>query len=227
MERTFGVRSFPRMIHRRALRWAAVAALLCAAPLSAIAAEPDAVAEEAKELLQKGQAAMKQGDRAEALRFFQKSYVLDPTFATRLSLASCEEQLGLTASAWLHYLKLWVELPADDDRVPFAKERTAALEPRVPRLQIKLAPGAPPGTRVMQDNVELSQGDLDALLPVDPTPHVIVVTAPGRNDRRYEVKVAEGERETLTVEPGAVPAAMNHSRSGKVRASRTKTGSGR
>jgi hypothetical protein len=227
MERTFWARSLTRSIHRRALRWAAVTALLCAAPLAASAAEPDAVVEEAKALLQKGQEAMKQGDRAEALTLFHKSYSLDPTFATRLYMASCEEQLGLTASAWLHYLQLWVELPADDERAPVAKERTAALQPRVPRLQIKLAPGAPPGTRVMQDNVELSQGDLDAVLPVDPTPHVIVVTAPGRRDKRYEVKVAEGAHETLTVEPGPVSGPMSQSRNGKVRASRTKTGAGR
>jgi hypothetical protein len=227
MEKAFGGRSLTGTIHRRVLRWAAVTALLCAAPLAASAAEPDAVVEAAKELLQKGQAAMKQGDRAEALILFHKSYSLAPTFATRLYMASCEEQLGLTASAWLHYLKLWVELPADDERVPFARERTEALEPRVPRLQIKLAPGAPPGTRIMQDNVELPQGDLDAVLPVDPTPHVIVVTAPGRKDRRYEVKVAEGARETLTVEPGPVSAAMSQSRSGRVRAARTKTGAGR
>jgi hypothetical protein len=145
---------------------------------------------------------VKQGNLAEALVLFRKSYRRHASPGTLLNMADCEDKLGLTASAWMHYQLLTTKLAPGDERIPFAKVRVTALEPRVSRLQIKLAPGAPPGTTVTQDNVELKPADLDAILPIDPTAHVIVVTAKGHKEQRYEVTIAEGKQETLTVEPG-------------------------
>jgi hypothetical protein len=213
MAMTFRARSLTKATRSRALRWGAVAALLCAAPAPASAGGPDpavdeASAVEAKELFQKARAAVKQGDLVQALFWFRKSHRRRPTSGTLLNMASCEEQLGLTASAWLHYRELIAQLPADDERLPLAKVRATALEPRVARLQIQLAPGAPLGTTVTQDNVELVRADLGAILPADPIEHVIVVTAPGRRERRYEVTSAEGNLEQVTVEPGPASASI-------------------
>lgn len=207
MEMTFRARSLTKATRRCALRWATVAALLCAAPAPARAGAPDPAlvdvsAVEAKELFQKARAAVKQGDLAQALVWFRKSHRRRPTFGTLFNMASCEEQLGLIASAWLHYRELTLQLPAKDERLPLANERTASLEPRVARLQIELASGAPSGTTVTQDNVELTSLDLGAMVPADPIEHVIVVTAPGRRERRYKVTLTEGKRAKVTVEPG-------------------------
>ncbi len=95
------------------------------------------------------------------------------------------------------------------DHVAYAKERVAALEPRVPRLTIKLADGAPDGTKVTLDGQEVAAGDIGNPLPVDPGQHVIDVTAPGRETTVYKVRLVEGEKReaivrsaTLLTHPG-------------------------
>ena len=205
MPMTFQARSLTMALCLRALRWATVTTLLCTAPLPAQAAGPDTPAasvEEAKALFVKARAAVKEGNLAEALVLFRKSYRQHQAPGTLLNMADCEDKLGFTASAWLHYDRLTLQLPPNDERLPLVKERAAALKPRVGWLQIKLASGAPVGTTVTQDGDEFVSGNLGAVLPADPMAHVIVVTAPGHKERRYQVTIAEGKQETLMVEPG-------------------------
>jgi len=183
--------------------------LLCTATASASAsaAEPDPTAE-AKELFLQARAAVKKGDPAQALALFRKSQGRRPTAGTLYNIAICEEQLGLTASAYQHFKELATQLSASDERLPVTKEHVAILEPRVPWLRIDLARGAPTGTSVTRDDVEVSEANLGVELPVDPGTYELVVTAPGRSVRRYTVTAAEGKHETRTVEPGEQTASM-------------------
>jgi hypothetical protein len=174
---------------------------------AAVHTYPEAYAQDvvaaAQEQFLKGRDAFKQGDYAGARALFQKSYELHPTPGVLLNLGLCEEQLGLVGSAWQRFQELTEQVPPSDERYRVAKQHASALEPRVPRLRIELAPGAPAGTSVRRDALVVAGKNLGAELPVDPGKHTIVVTAPGREDRSYEITIAEGKRETLTVEPGA------------------------
>jgi hypothetical protein len=72
----------------------------------------------------------------------------------------------------------------------------------LPRLTVRLAPGAPADSRVLRDGVELKGASLDTALPVDPGKHLIEVSAPGHAPRVYEFSLDEGEKRTRVVEPG-------------------------
>jgi hypothetical protein len=178
---------------------AALALLLAATPVFADVGDAAA----AEVLFREGRTAADAGDFAIACKKFHESHRLDPAPGTLLNIADCEERLGRLATAWTAYRAVVQKLPANDSRHELALERAQALEPRLPRLAIALAPGAPAGTEVRRDGVELKSASLDTPLPVDPGEHVIEVTAPGRALQRYELKLAEAERVRRVVEPGA------------------------
>lgn len=176
-------------------------AIFCICGIASPAHAQDVVTA-AKEQFQLGREASDKGDFKKAREFFQKSYELHPTPGALLNLAVCEEELGLIASAYVRFQQFTDLVPSSDDRYAGAKRRMAALEPRVPRLRIELAAEAPPGTTVLRDKIAVAGKNLGADLPVDPGKHEIVVTAPGRDERRYEITLAEGQKEILKAEPG-------------------------
>lgn len=163
-------------------------------------------AAEAKAQFEAGQAAVEKGDLKGARALFLASRDRLSTAGTLLNLADCEEQLGLVASAWQHFQEAVPLLRVGDSRVVFANERATAVEPRVPKLRIDLAAGAPTGTRVLIDAREVPAASLLADVPLDPGDYTVTVAAPGRVDRNYPVKLAEKQRQTLSVEPGALEA---------------------
>jgi hypothetical protein len=153
-------------------------------------------------LFQEGREAARRGDYAAACPKLADSYRLDPAPGTLLNLADCNEHLGKLASAWQLFQQAAEHLTPTDNRMPVAKQRIAALELRLPRLSVSLAPSAPPGAKVTRDAVELGSGSLNTALPVDPGEHVVIVSAPDREDRRYTVKVDQGKTERIVVEAG-------------------------
>ncbi len=158
-------------------------------------------------LFQQGREAAKKQDFATACARFGESYRLDPAPGTLLNLGDCNQRLGKIASAWQRFREATEHLPQDDDRIAAARQRVAELEPKLPRLVIVLAAGAPPGTRVVRDNVELGPASLEVALPVDPGDHVIAVDAPGHAAKVVSVTLVEGKTERVVVEPGAIEAA--------------------
>jgi hypothetical protein len=184
------------------------ACLLIAALALLPAARANAQSPEAKTSAQdqfrQGRDALKKGDYATALKLFRKSQELLPTPGTLLNLANCEKELGLLASARQHFQQALAQLPdSDADRIGFVKQSLAALELRIPRLQIKLASGGVAGARVMLDDAVVPSASLSTNLMVDPGKHVIVVSASNLPDRRYETTLEEGKSASITVEPGA------------------------
>lgn len=166
----------------------------------AAAAPRDAVAAEA--LFRSGREALKRGEWATACAKLSESQSLDPAAGTALNLAVCEEKQGHVASAWQRLREAIDFLPQDDDRIPLALKQIALLERRLPHLTVRLAPQAPPGTRVQRDEVEMTGALIGFAEPVDPGPHVIRVSAPGYAGRMYQVDAREGFPEELAVEPG-------------------------
>jgi len=170
-------------------------------PRSAGAQARDAAAGEA--LFQEGRRLMKAGDYTSACPKLEESLRLDPALGTLVNLASCEEQLGHTATAWQHWRSAADQLPSGDKRRATAVSRAGALEKMLPRLTIALASEAPADAEVKRDGVRLGRASLGLPLPVDPGRHLVVISAPGREPREYEATLKAKESQTLTVEPGA------------------------
>jgi hypothetical protein len=179
---------------------------LLAAPLAATAQPATAAHAEAEDLFRRGREALARGDYQGALALLRDSQALERGRGKLVNIAICEEKLGQLATAAEHFQEVLPQLPADDDRLPIVKQRLAELEPRLPRLRVVLAPGAPAGALVRRDGAPLAPAALGAEIPIDPGKHVVTVSAPGVPEKRYEITAFEGKRETLTVEPGTSPA---------------------
>lgn len=153
-------------------------------------------------LFREARAAMKSGNYKSACPKLAESHRLDPAAGTAINLADCQEKLGKLADALQAARDAVDLLKAGDHRIGPVKDQIAALEKRVPKLTVKLAPGTPEGTRVKRDDVELGEGSLNVALPVNPGEHWIVVVAPGRADSRTKVSLTEGASRTVVVEAG-------------------------
>jgi len=189
------------MMLKKLTALSALSALTLAAPW---AQAQSAAAAEA--LFQEGQAALERGDFALACPKLRESDRLDPANGTKLNLADCEEKRGHLASAWELYRKLSDLLPAGDERQPYAQERAQALAPRVPRLTLKLAPGAPADTQASLGGVVFTSASFGTALPLNPGAHEVIVTSGGLK-RTFRVELAGGQNEALEISPRPEPVA--------------------
>lgn len=169
---------------------------------AAFLAEPAHAGDAAAEaLFRAGRDAFAAGDFRTACARFEESQRLEPAVGTVINLAQCHEQLGQVASAWRRYREAQDRLTAGDERLELVKLRLAAIEPRLPKLSLRL--GQPsPGAAVVRDGVELGEASLGVAVPVDPGKHEVTVSAPGHATRSIEVELRESESKELVVEIG-------------------------
>jgi hypothetical protein len=157
----------------------------------------------ATELFEKGRSAMKQQDFATACAAFADSQRFDAKVGTLLNLADCEEHMSRFVSARAHWQQAAdLAHAVGDARENVARQRFMALDPRVAKLSVRLAPSAPPGAMVRRDDVDLGAGSLGVALPADPGIHTIQVSAPGFADSTTTVRLGEGEVQDVVVSPG-------------------------
>jgi hypothetical protein len=179
-----------------------LAALLVTWPVPASGQPGDPAAAEA--LFRKAREAKAQGDDAAACALFSESQRLDPSVGTLMNVAECEERTGHLAAAWEHWHESMDQLlRAGDNRAGLARARVEGLDHRVPKLIVRLPPGAE-AAHVMRDGVELGPASLGVALPVDPGPHEITVTLKDHEPARRSVVVAEGQSLELLLELGAL-----------------------
>ena len=175
-----------------------MAGLLAPVMASAQSADPKIVA--AQTLFDEGRALMTQKRFAEACKKLEASQKLDPGAGTLLNLASCYDQNGQTASAWITYKDAAVASGTrHPDWVAEANEQAATLEPKLSHLTITL--GAPtPGLEVRRDGVVVEPSTLGVALPVDPGAHTIEASAPGHATFTAKVDIgASKDQKSVTV----------------------------
>lgn len=193
------------MRFRSAISIAVVAAML--SPHAARAQDRKA---EAESLFEEGRSLVAKKSFGEACPKFAESYRLEPGLGTLLNLASCEEQLGKTATAWARYREaLAVATRANDaKRIKFAKEHAEYLEKKLSRLTV-VVPEANriAGLEVKRDGQSLGEASWGSALAVDPGAHVIEARAEGRQPFTTTVTLAaDADQKTVSVpllEPGA------------------------
>jgi hypothetical protein len=180
--------------------WALGLCFILVAMMLARPAAADAVTAEA--LFQQGREAMQNQDYETACARFAESNHLETAAGTLMNLATCEEKLGRVASAWQHWREAIDLLPADDNRISFARQRLTELKPRLPGLTLVAPPNPPPEMVVLRDGIELGSGGLGVELPVDPGSHQIIVKAKGYEDWSIDLSLAERETQTIALEVG-------------------------
>lgn len=184
---------------RRFLSGIAMVGVVAAMSANAAAQAPDKKL--ADTLFKEGRAAFDKGDFATACPKFEASLKADPATGTLLNLAVCESRQGKLTSAHRRLKELIPRLQPNDERLAFAQDLVQKLEAQIPQLTLTLAPGAPPDTRVrLGDGAPLATG---TALSLDPGAYKLTITAANRPDAHVDVKLAEGQRENLTVAPGA------------------------
>jgi hypothetical protein len=146
---------------------------------------------------------MAAGKLDEACPKFAESQRLDPATGTLLNLAACHERQGKLASAWLEYSDAVVAARLDrrQDRVDFATERAAALEPKLSRLTLTLAPDADPTSLTLElDGASFGLAAIGAPTPVDPGKHTVRASAPGKQPWQKDITIgAEADLQTLAI----------------------------
>lgn len=182
-------------------RWLAVGAILSTSPSLWADEAPTDTAATAEALFREGRAAMTRGDYASACPKLASSYEIDPATGALLALALCYERAGRIASAWSAYVEAEQRARREgrQDRAESARDRIAALEPRLPKLTISIgtAVAGLPGWRLERDGVLVARAATGLPIPVDPGDHTLVVTADGYE--RAVKKVTVEERSTKEV----------------------------
>jgi hypothetical protein len=181
------------MIFRNRALTTCLCACALAAPRQVLAGDRAA----ADVLFSAGQELTVQRRYVEACLKFEASYKLDRTLGTLLHMADCHERIGKIALAWSEWGEA-SELASrrGDSRAAYAGRRWRALEPRLPRLQVKVTePRA--GLAVLHDGALLEPGSYGVALPVDPGEHVVVVKRGDEVLKEERVQVAE--RATVAV----------------------------
>jgi hypothetical protein len=158
-------------------------------------AQPSADVSTAAELFQQGRVALEAQDYARARALLLDSARLNPRVGTFISLAQCEEVFGLLASARTHWKQAAQLADAQGDgRTAFARERLAAIDPRVPRLTLVLPRDTPAGTMVRDNDVDLGAASAGLELPVEVGKHALAVVAPGHESWAVQIDLGEGEK---------------------------------
>lgn len=163
------------------------------APATALAEGPSsqdrAIAEA---LFREGRSLVDAGKIADACPKFVESHRLDPKVGTLMYAATCHEQEGKTATAWVEFTEAvaMAERTKQRDREKLAKERAAALEGKLSRLNVSVAKPLPEGLEVRLDGVVLGAAAYGVALPIDPGEHTVLAKAAGRKPFSAKVAVA-------------------------------------
>jgi len=189
---------------------------------AAPAAAQDAAQAEA--LFKQGKQMMADGRLGEACEAFAASQRLDASTATLMNLADCREKNDQFASAWEAFVAVERQTRGDGrygKMNEIARDRAAALEPRLSYLTINVADEVRvEGLQVMRDGAVIEPGAWNRALPIDGGEHVVSGRAPGHETWSTKITV-EPEHDKAQVEvpkfkalrnPGGKTVIIEHTR---------------
>jgi len=168
---------------------------LCCATAPAWA--QDAQSQAAEALFRQAKALMTKGEFAEACEKFSASHELDPGVGTLLYLGDCYERAGRFASALDTFRQARVLAQArgdrERDRDHLASVRSAALEPRVPKLEIRVGAEQPADLQITLNGAPVDRGELNRALPRDSGSYELRFSAPGYEAYTTRIELRNGQ----------------------------------
>lgn len=194
--------------------------LVCAASLllyglhvPPVGAQPGDTKAAAEQLFSQAQQLMAAGNYDAACPKLEASMELDAALGTLINLARCYEKQGRLASAWARYREA-ADLAArasQGKRQRFAARQAEALEPRLPRLIIRVSSvSAVSGLSISRDESKVDAAMFDTAIYIDPGEHTIVARAPGYLDFTKTFEIAVGQEIIIEV-PSLTPTDANDS----------------
>lgn len=150
-------------------------------------------------LFKEGRAATNRGDHALACAKFSESFALDRAAGTLINLSLCQEQTGKLVSARAGFERVVEWLPSDDPREQFARDHLEAVDRRIAKLTLTLAPGTPATSIVRQDGEVVSARTFGAPRLTDPGKHQLTVEGVDGRRSTVQVELAEGEAKSLVL----------------------------
>ncbi len=159
----------------------------------------------AETLFREAKVLMSAGNLRDACPKFAESFRQDPGTGTLLALAVCQEQSGKLASAWASYNAVVGRARGEGqtERERAARERAAALEPRLSKLTIEVPPevAALPGLAILRDGEPMPVAAWGIAIPLDPGIHLVEAVADDKPklSRRFTFK-KDGGRKVIRIE---------------------------
>lgn len=144
----------------------------------------------AEALFDDGLRLMQTHDFVAACPKLEASYRLDPGIGTLLYLADCYAATGRIASAWISFREAAFEAKkaTQPEREQAALERAESLESKLTSLRLLMvSPAADLALRL--DGHLLEPSMIGVSMPVDPGPHTLEASAPGRLPWRQTLSV--------------------------------------
>jgi PEGA domain len=163
---------------------------------SAPAWAQNAQSQASEALFRQAKSLMGQGQYAEACEKFSASQSLEPGLGTLLYLGDCYEHAGRFASALSTFAEArqFAQSRSDAEREHLASVRAAALEPRVPRLELRVGSEPPPaGLQITLNGSPLERSELNRALPRDAGSYEVHFSAPGYQTFTSRIELRNGE----------------------------------
>jgi hypothetical protein len=161
----------------------------------------------AQRLFEEGRRDLEAGNTNAACKKFEQSIRKDPrAVGTLLNLALCNERLGKLATA----LSLFVEAfdrateAGQNEQSEAAEQHIQSLRPQVPVVAISYADVPVTGEKLVVDDKVIARDDTEITL--DPGPHSIVFTAPGRVSYETALVTKAASRTPLALPALGLPA---------------------
>lgn len=171
---------------------------------SSARANEDAASFSAEALFAEGRALRARGQIEEACAKFEASARARPAVGTWLNLADCALSQRRLATAWLRLRRaerLAIQ-NGDDKRREEARAQAEALEPRLPRILMRIEGAASlRDPAITWDGASLDPSVVGTPWPVDAGPHRVVVSATGRKAYAVDVEAREGAVVTVVIPP--------------------------
>lgn len=169
-----------------------------------LSASAPAWAGQGDDLFVKGKALLETGHLTEACDTLAEADHLLAGVQSGGLLAACHEKQGRLATAFREYQETARRaVRAHDPRERFALDRASMLEPKVPRLSLRIQAGEK--VRVMVAGREIDPSTLATSTLVDPGPTTVVVTGESSKSWSTTVTLEVGEARTVEVPSMAAP----------------------
>ncbi len=148
--------------------------------------------DKARALFREGRELVNAQKYAEACPKFEQSFLIERGIGTMYNLADCWEKLGKTASAHAMFSSTAeaARSMGQPERAQLARERAAALAPKLSRLVILVGTPAK-GLTLWRDDKQVDQGSWGMATPIDTGSHEIKAVAPGKQPFVAHVEIPE------------------------------------